>query len=191
MRINKKWWGKNQQRSVSDNASAIAFIAWRASQEALLALENAHFQTDTLKQRMDVIKEFLAFLTHIADRWCYGNIEEETRQEFIASMVKHNARTLQSSMEDIDGVKDYKEDYFNLINTRLADYSAMPFDEEDDDASFQMRAYLGSLVAEVMGEHDNKWIQDHIVALESKEVVENLKKGFDSLFKPAFNNPDA
>ena len=63
MRINKNWWGK-KQRSTSDISSAIAFIAWRASQEALLSLENAHFQTDTLSQRMDVIKEFLAFLTH-------------------------------------------------------------------------------------------------------------------------------
>lgn len=188
MRINKNWWGKNQQRSMSDIASAIAFIAWRASQEALLALENAHFQTDSLKQRMDVMQEFLAFLTHITDRWCYGNLEEDKRQEFIASMVKNNARTLQSSMEDIDGVKDYKQDYFDLINNRLADYSAMPYDEEVDDASFQMRAYLGVLIAKVMGEHDNKWIQDHVVELEAKAVVENLKKGFDSLLKPAFNS---
>ena len=187
MRINKKWWGKNQQRSLEDNASAIAFIAWRASQEALLDLENAHFQTDTLKQRMDVMKEFLAFLTHITDRWCYGNIDEEKRQEFISTIVQCNARTLQSSMEEIDGVKDYKQDYFALINERLANYSEMPFDEEDDDASFQMRAYLGSLVAAVMGDHDNKWIQDHIVELEGKIAVKNLKKGFDSLFKPAFN----
>ena len=185
MRINKKWWG-NKKRSTSDIASAIAFIAWRASQEALLALENAHFQTDTLTQRMDVIKEFLAFLTHLTDRWCYGNIDEETRQEFIASMVKHNARTLQSSMEDIDGVKDYKQDYFDLINERLNDYSEFPYDDEEDDASFQMRAYLGTLVAKVMGKHDNKWIQDHVVEIEAKAVVENLKKGFDSLYKPAF-----
>lgn len=187
MRINKKWWGKNQQRSISDNASAIAFIAWRASQEGLLALENAHFQTDTLNQRMDVIKEFLAFLTHVTDRWCHGNIEEQQRQEFISSMVQHNARTLQSSMEDIDGVKDYKQDYFDLINDRLADYSAFPFDDEVDDASFQMRAYLGTLIAKVMGKHDNKWIQDHIVEIEAKEVVKNLKIGFDDLFKAAFN----
>jgi len=91
-------------------------------------------------------------------------------------------------MEDIDGVKDYKQDYFDLINERMSCYSEMPFDEENEDASFQMRAYLGSLVAAVMGAHDNKWIQDHIVELEGKEVVSNLKKGFDSLFKPAFNN---
>ncbi len=189
MRINKKWWGENQQRSMQDNASAIAFIAWRVSQQALLDLENAHFQTDTLKQRMDVIKEFLAFLTHITDRWCYGNIEQETRQEFITTIVKCNARTFQSSMEDIDGVKDYKQDFLNMLNERMADYSELPFDEENKDASFQMRAYLGSLVASVMGEHDNKWIQDHIVDLEGKQAVINLKKSFDSLFKPAFNNP--
>jgi hypothetical protein len=188
MRINKKWWGKNKQRSISDNASAVAFTAWRASQEALLALENAHFQTDTLNQRIDVIKEFLAFLTHISDRWCHGHIDDQQRQEFIASMVQHNARTLQSSMEDIDGVKDYKQAYYELINNRLADYSEMPFDEESDDASFQMRAYLGSLIAKVMGDHDNKWIQDHIVEIEGKEVVKNLRIGFDSLFKPAFNH---
>ncbi len=187
MRVSKKWWGKNQKRSIKDNASAIAFIAWRASQEALLALENADFQTDTLLQRMLVMKEFLAFLTHIADRWSYGHIDDEKRQEFITEIVRHNARTYQSSMEDISGVKDYKQEYYDLINQRLMDYSQMPYDEEDDTASFQMRAYLGERVASVMGERHNKWIQDHIVEIEGKEAVENLRKGFDSLFKSAFD----
>jgi len=186
MRINKNWWNKDQKRSLTDNASAIAFIAWRAAQESLLALENADFQTDTLKQRVLVMQEFLFFLIHVTDRWCYGNISDEERSAFIIDMAKHNARTLQASMEDIEGVKDYKQPFFDLMNQRLSDYADLPFDEESQEPSFQMRAYLGSCVADVMGERHNKWIQDHVVELEGHECVDNLRKGFDSLFRPAF-----
>ena len=187
MRASKKWWQNSHKRSISEVASAVAFYAWRASQEALLSLENADFQTDTLAQRMDVMLEFLAFLTHMADRWSYGNIEEEKRQEFIGEIVKHNARTYQSSMEDIAGVKDHKADYIAHINTRLQDYAQMPYDEEADEASFQMRAYLGECVSQVMGERHNKWIQDHVVEIEGKEVIDNLRKGFAGMFKSAFD----
>ncbi|MBF0265594.1 MAG: hypothetical protein HQL46_10005 [Gammaproteobacteria bacterium] len=185
-RISKKWWG-NKEKSIEDNASAIAFIAWRAAQEVLLNLENSDFQTDTLKQRMDVIQELLFFLTHIADRWSYGNLDDEKRQTFIISMAKNNARTLQSSMEDIDGVKDYKQNYFDLLNQRLSDYSELPYDGDKEDSSFQMRAYLGACIAEVMGDRNNKWIQDQVVEIEGFTATDILKKGFMSLMKPAFN----
>ena len=189
VRINTKWWSENKKgrASLSENAGTMAFISWRASQETLLHLENEDFQTDSLAQRMDVIKELVYFATHICDRWCFETIPED-REEFVIAMIKNLARTYQASMEDIAGVKDYKEEFFNQFNERLADYSELPFNEEEQNPSFQMYAYLGGKLSDVMGERHNRWIQDQVVEIDGKDLVKNLRKGFEGIFKPAFSN---
>jgi len=189
VRINTKWWSENKKgrASLNDNASTMAFISWRASQEALLHLENEDFQTDSLAQRMDVMKEFVYFATHICDRWCFATIPED-REAFILAMVKNLARNYQSSMEDIAGVKDHKTDFFTQFNERLSDYSELPYNEKEENPSFQMYAYLGGKLAAVMGERHNKWIQDQVVEIDGKALVKNIRKGFEGIFQPAFNN---
>ncbi len=155
MRMKSKWGKNGKQRSVSDNASAAAFIAWRIAQDALLNLEDEDYQTDSLSQRMDVIVEFVIFLAHLADRITFERMSAEQREEFVVTMVKHLARTHQSSMEEIGGVQDYKEDFINLVNERMSDYADMPYDE--DGPSFVMKRYLGTKVQAVMGENHNNW----------------------------------
>jgi len=98
--------------------------------------------------------------------------------------VKHLARTHQSSMEEIDGVKDYKEDFINLVNARMTDYSEMPY--EDGEPSFTMRRYLGTKVQEVMGERHNKWIETQVLEINAPTAIKHLNKAIDDLYKPAF-----
>lgn len=183
----KSKWGKNgKQRSIADNASAAAFISWRIAQEALLDLENEDYQTDSLSQRMNVVVEFVIFLAHLADRLTFASMSEKEREEFMVTMVKHLARMHQSSMEDIAGVKDYKENFINLVNERMADYSEMPFAEEEADPSFVMRRYLGAKVQEVMGERHNKWIETQVLEINAPAAIKQLKKALDDLYKPTF-----
>jgi len=187
VRINTQWWSDNKKgrASLSDNASTMAFISWRAAQEALLHLENEDFQTDSLAQRMDVMKEFVYFSTHICDRWCFNTVPDD-REEFVLAMVKNLARNYQASMEDIAGVEDHKSAFFAEFNERLNDYAGLPYNDKEDAPSFQMYTYLGGKVAAVMGERHNRWIQDQIVEIDGKDFVKNLRKGFEGLFKPAF-----
>ncbi|MCP3849752.1 MAG: hypothetical protein GY694_05880 [Gammaproteobacteria bacterium] len=181
----KSKWGKNgKQRSVSDNASAAAFIAWRIAQDALLNLEDEDYQTDSLSQRMDVIVEFVIFLAHLADRITFERMSPEEREEFVVTMVKHLARTHQSSMEEIGGVQDYKEDFINLVNERMSDYADMPYDE--DGPSFVMKRYLGTKVQAVMGENHNKWIETQVLEINAPDAIESLNKAINDLYKPAF-----
>jgi len=181
----KSKWGKNgKQRTVADNASAAAFISWRIAQDALLDLENEDYQTESLKQRMAVVVEFVIFLAHLADRITYERMSADEREEFVVTMVKHLARTHQSSMEEIDGVKDYKEDFINLVNARMTDYSEMPY--EDGEPSFTMRRYLGTKVQEVMGERHNKWIETQVLEINAPTAIKHLNKAIDDLYKPAF-----
>jgi hypothetical protein len=184
MRIKSKWKKGVKERSVADNASAAAFIAWRIAQDALLNLENEDYQTDSLSQRMDVIVEFVIFLAHVADRLTFEFLSPEEREEFITTMVKHLARNHQASMEDIDGIKDYKANFINLCNERMSDYAEMPF--EDGEASFTMRRYLGTRVQDVMGERHKKWIETQVLEIDAPEAVKHLKKALGNLTKPAF-----
>lgn len=184
MRMKSRWGKNGKQRSVADNASAAAFISWRIAQDALLDLENEDYQTDSLAQRMDVIVEFVIFLAHLADRLTFERMSEEEREEFVVTMVKHLARTHQASMEDIDGVKDYKENFINLVNKRMSDYSEMPF--EDGEPSFTMRRYLGTKVQDVMGERHKKWIETQVLEINAPAASKLLKKAINDLYKPAF-----
>jgi len=184
MRMKSKWGKNGKQRSVADNASAAAFISWRIAQDALLDLENEDYQTDSLSQRMAVVVEFVIFLAHLADRITFERMSAEEREAFVTTMVQHLARTYQASMEDIDGIKDYKKDFIDLVNARMSDYSEMPYDE--DEPSFTMRRYLGSKVQEVMGERHNKWIETQVLEINAPEAVKHLNKAIDDLYKPAF-----
>ncbi len=184
MRMKSKWGKNSKQRSVADNASAAAFIAWRIAQDALLDLESEDYQTDNLKQRMDVVVEFVIFLAHLADRISYERMSIEEREEFVVTMVQHLARTHQASMEDIDGIKDYKEDFIQLVNERMNDYADMPY--EEGEPSFVMRRYLGTKVQEVMGERHNKWIETQVLEINAPTAIKQLNKAIDDLYKPAF-----
>ena len=184
MRMKSKWGKNGKQRSVADNASATAFIAWRIAQDALLDLENEDYQTESLKQRMDVVVEFVIFLAHLADRITFERMSTAEREEFVVTMVKHLARTHQSSMEEISGVKDYKDDFIKLVNERMSDYADMPY--EEGEPSFTMRRYLGSKVQQVMGERYNKWVETQVLEINAPEAITHLKKAIDDLYKPAF-----
>ena len=186
MRIKSKWGkGKeHKERSIEDQASAVAFIVWRIAQDALLNLENDDYQTDSLKQRMDVVVEFVIFLTHLADRYSYENMSAAEREQFVVGIVMNLARNYQGSMEDIEGIQEHKKDFIDLVNERMADYSEMPFDGEDP--SFMMRRYLGSRVQQVMGERHNKWIETQVLEINAPEAIDNLKRAMENLLKPGF-----
>jgi len=184
MRMKSKWGKNGKQRSIADNASAAAYIAWRIAQDALLDLENEDYQTDSLSQRMDVVVEFVIFLAHLADRITFKRMSAEEREEFVVTMVKHLARTHQSSMEEIEGVKDYKENFIKLVNERMSDYAEMPY--EDGVPSFVMKRYLGTKVQAVMGAKHNKWIETQVLEINAPNAIKYLNKALDDLYKPAF-----
>ena len=77
MRIKTKWNLKERERSLSETASAVAFILWRIGQQGILNLENEGFQTDTQSQRLDVLSEYAAYLLQLVDRMVYEQFELE------------------------------------------------------------------------------------------------------------------
>jgi hypothetical protein len=183
VRVKSKWSNKGRARTLDEVGGAAAFILWRIAQQGLLNLENEGFQTDTRSQRMDVIAEFLAFLLHLADRKKAEVLGVQQRQEFITSLARHLADTMQENRTDAEGKGDYRRPLIDLFNERGANYAECPM--PDGEPGYAMKRYLGECVTAVMGEKDNKWITDQVMAVEVPEALPPLNKALDELFTRA------
>lgn len=180
MRVKSKWHDKQRERSMAENGGAAAFVIWRIAQRGLLNLENEGFQTDTQSQRLDVMAEFVAFLVHLSDRIKSAGLELEERREFITSLARHLADSMQENRTDAQGKGDYRQAFIGLLNERAADYAE--FSMTDAEPGYAMRRYLGERVRAVMGEKDNQWITDQVMDIEVPEAMKPLRKAVRDLF---------
>lgn len=177
MRMRTKWHNKEREVSVDEKANTMAFITWRIAAALVLNLENENFQTDTQKQRLDVIKEALAFLVSVTDRLVVDQMEQQERQEFIVKFAVKLSKTLQENSEDLLGRDvDYKKDFIDMLNSRLNVYAESSWDEEKDLPGFQYRRDFGDFISAQMGQKDNKWITDQVMQIEIPDMIENLRK---------------
>lgn len=177
MRMRTKWHNKERTVTVEEKANTMAFISWRIAMSLVLNLENENFQTDTQQQRLDVIKEALAFLVSITDRIVAEQMSLEERQEFIVKFATKLSKTFQENGEDLVGRDvDYKKAFIDTMNQRLNAYANCSWDEEKDMPGFQYKRDFGDNISAVMGERDNKWITDQIIEIEVPDMIENLKK---------------
>lgn len=182
MRVKSRWHNKGKEHTVEDTASALAFIAWRIAQDTVLHMENEDYQTDTLKQRLDVIFETVAFLIHVSDRLTYESLDEDERTRFITAMGLNTLRQMRTNLNDYGMTGEQVDaEYLPLLNQRMADYAEFAFDEGQP--SFNMRRYLGERITEKMGARDNKWVSQQVMDIEVPMAMENLHKGLDNLLK--------
>jgi hypothetical protein len=165
----------------------MAFILWRIAQQGVLNLENEGFQTDTNAQRLDIMTEFLAFLVHLVDRMTADNLSQEDRRQFITSLAKHLATTMQENRTDAEGKGEYSQALIDRLNERAADYAGFPC--PDNEPGFAMRRCFGECVREVIGEKDNKWVTDQVMDIEVPEALGPLRKSVRDLFANRDNRP--
>ena len=182
LRIRSKWRPSQQQVSLEDNSTALAYIIW---QLALAAAKNLHvedFEYDDDKQRVAVITEYLCFLVHVADRLAYYQLQldDEQRQRYIVTLAQQTARHLQRNTEDIMGPDDYHTPYINLFNERSADYATTTF---SDNPGYDMLRYLGLKIQAVMGNSQtNRWVIDQVMEIDALNAVDELRKAYNNLF---------
>lgn len=183
MRVKSKWHDKGRAHSMTENGGAAAFVIWRIAQRGCLNLENEGFQTDTQSQRLDVMAEFIAFLVHLADRIKAGDLGQEERQEFITSLARHLADTMQENRSDAEGKGDYRMAFINVLNERAADYAG--FSMTEGEPGYAMKRYFGEQVRAVMGAKDNQWIVSQVMDIEVPELLPPLNKALRDLFAVA------
>lgn len=182
MRIRSRWNKTGKERTIEENAGALAFIEWRIAGQTLLNLENEGFQTDTQLDRLAVLQELSAFLIHVTDRKVHGDMDEDQRQKFIVALAVKMADTYHDNRVDSEGRgQDFRPGFIDILNQRLADYSEFSF--ENGEPGYAFKRYLGECVTNVMGEKDRKWISDQVMEIEIPEMLKTLERGLKNLFE--------
>jgi hypothetical protein len=177
MRIRTKWHNKEREVSIEEKANTMAFISWRIAMAMVLNLENDNFQTDTQKQRLDIIQEVVAFLISVTDRLVAAQMTTDERRDLVTKMALKLSTTFQENCEDLIARNaDYAGPFINLLNKRLNAYAACGWEEEEEMPGYQYKRDFGNHVSMIMGAKDNKWITDHVIQIEVPEVMITLKK---------------
>jgi len=180
MRVKSRWFKKDKEHSVEETAAALAFIIWRIGSQGILNLENENFQTETNKQRLDVITEFVCFVAHITDRLTIKYYTAEERNKFMTELAMKLAKHYEDNMVDCIGSGQYQMDFVKILNDRMSIYSEFNF--ADGDPSFPMLRCFGEYITVVMGERASKWITTQIIDIEAPDAIESLMKAMKNFY---------
>ncbi|HEB82521.1 MAG TPA: hypothetical protein ENJ11_06635 [Gammaproteobacteria bacterium] len=178
IRVKNKWNDKDKQRTPEETGSVLGFNLWKVASANVMHMENEGFETDTNFQRLDVIAEFTAFFVHVIDRILSDkDYSPEDRQALITALALNLAKTMHDNRQDLteDRETDFRGQYIQLLNERMAEYSNFSFDGELN-PGFQVRRCVGNHVRDVMGEKDNKWVPDQVIDIEIPDAMKAMKR---------------
>ena len=193
IRIRDKWHQSRRNRptakSLRDSAGALAFIGWRVALDKAQNLNREGFRYDSDVERVGVISEFVAFEIQVADRISYEFLEDGERTVFINALGQRFADHMQEHLSDLSGPRDYRGAFVALLNERLSDYASLTFVEGEP--GFDFLRYLGAKVLGVLGEDQtNRWVLDHIAAIEAPELAEKIRNSVFNLLSVAGEDAD-
>lgn len=182
LRIRDKW-NNRRNATLEENANVLAYNIW---QLALAGAKNLHaeeFDYTNDEQRVGVIREYLMFLVHIADRLAYPRLDDEERGRFVSRLARDTARQLQRNQEQIMGSGDYKSAYIDDLNMRMATYAEGSFD--GDKPGYSLLRNFGEKVQAVMGsDQTNRWVIDQIMGIDAFDAVKQTTKTLNNLLPP-------
>lgn len=184
IRIKSKWHASQRNlaapKGLEDHAGALAFIGWRLALESAKNINREGFEFLSDHERVGVISELVAFEVQLADRLTHERMDDSERAAFINNLGLRLADHMQDSLTDIAGPGDYRRPFIALLNDRLEDYAKCSF--RDGEPGFDALRYLGDRVLKVMGESQtNRWVLDHVMAIEAPEITEKLTKSVGDL----------
>ena len=183
MRIKSQWFKDDKPKTAKQNASVIAFIAWRLAQNAVNQMRAAQFDIDPGPQYFAFLSEFLIFLIQVADRIAYGQLEGAHRADFTTALVIRVAEILEENQDTWLGSpaeRTYKSRFIDLFNEESTDYATLGYGEAGPD--FVFLRYLGNRVMDIMIKKDRSWVIDQIMEIEAPQAVADIKRGMQGLF---------
>lgn len=182
MRVKSRWNKKDKTHSVEEIAGALAFIIWRIAANAVLSMENAGFTTETQRQRLAIIAEFLAFTIHIADRMTIEKFDENERVRFMTELTLKSAKHMEDNKRDIIGPGEYRQEFIDLLNLRMDDYAQFEYSDTEG-PGFGLKRFFADQVKPVFGENDKKWVSSQVIDIEVPELMRHMKRATPNLFK--------
>jgi hypothetical protein len=181
LRIKSHWSNDEQERSLPEIASALAFIAWRLSVEKAVSLHCERFLYDDDKQRLAVIQEYLVFLIQIADRLSHEIMGEDDRRVLVTTFATKVIEHVQDNSQDLFGSGDYGRPFIDLLNRRSGEYAELHFDS--DGPSYGFLRHLGYEIQSQMGKREeNRWVIDQVMDRDGWDAYEHFSRAFHNLF---------
>lgn len=183
LRIKSHWHDDEQERSLDEMASALAFIIWRIAKDKAINLHGQNFVYDNDQQRVDVIVEYLIFQLNIVDRLALNRLKmsDSDRQQLVIALAKMLAGHVQENSSELLGSADYVQSFIEKINQRGIDYSA--FSYENDGPSYPFLRHLGYEMQKIMGDsQENRWVIDQVMDQDGYHIDKEIRRAVDNLF---------
>ena len=199
MRVKSQWFKTDAPKSAEQQASAMAFIVWRAAQNMLKRMRGAQFDVDAGMPYFAFMREVLVFLIAVVDRIAYVRMDGPARGAFTTALVRHCAGTLADNENDLlgpraDGLSS-QDSFIDLVNEVVNHYAEFGADTQvvEPDASFTpsfaFMRYLGSRLAPTLPPKDQHWVLDQVMASEAPEAVEVVQSAMRNLLSTEPRKP--
>jgi hypothetical protein len=192
LRIKAQWFkGGGADKTPEQNASALAFIAWRVALNMLKRMREAGFDIDAGPAYFGFVREVLVFLLAGIDRMAYARLGPEGRAPFTTALVLRVADILRENEADLLGPvagADHADRFIAQFNTLVEHYA--DFDWSDAEGpDFGFVRYLASRLEPGLPEKDRRWVVDQVMALEVPEAVGMLQRAMQGVFSAAPRRP--
>jgi len=196
MRLKSHWFRPGAEKTPAEQASAMAFIVWRAAHQMLKRMRGADFDIDAGTPYFAFMREVLVFLIAVTDRIAAARLDRTVREEFTVALVRHVARTLQGNEDDLlgappAGVPSHADTFIDLVNEVTQHYAEFGADPRapDDGAGFHpdfaFVRYLGHRLEPTLPDKDRRWVIEQVMAAEAPEAVGIVQRSMRDLYDPA------
>lgn len=200
MRIKSHWFKGGGARTPAEQASAAAFIVFRTARRMLDHMRVAHFQIDPGPAYFAFLREVLVFAIAVTDRLAWERLGPEAREAFTVALVRHLARTLQDSEDDLLGPPPPGEPargdgFIALVDEVSGHYAEFGADPDPPEPAlgfhpdFGFVRYLGARLEPTLPEVDRRWVLDQVMATEAPELVAVLRRSMRDLLDPQAPRP--
>ncbi len=186
-RIRTAWKNKHREISIEEHAAAVAAVAWRVSLNAAKNLHEQDFVYADDAQRLGVIREYLCFLIHCADRVMQAKRDEDARTRFTTQLSHECARHYRENEHDLltpTQPNPPAERFIQHLNQRLTGYATTRFiDNQPGHATFRA---LGLHIRDCMGQDQtNKWTLEQVLEIDGPEALRIFNKALLALNRAA------
>jgi hypothetical protein len=192
LRVKSHWFRTAAPKTPEQQASAMAFIVWRAAHQMLKRMRGAEFQIDAGAPYFEFMREVLVFLIAVVDRIAHLRMESAARAAFTTALVQHVAATLSDNETELlgprSGAASHRDTFIDLVNEVAGHYAEFGADPHADASTldfapdFAFLRYLGSRLEPTLPPQDRRWVLDQVMAIEAPEAVDIVQRAMRDLF---------
>ena len=163
-------------------AGATGAICWRMALNAAKNLHEQDFDYETDSQRLRVMKCYLFFYIHCADRLSFSKLSSEQRMEYINFLAQDCKRHFFESIEQTEVDQNQFTHFFQELNEANERYSRCQF--PNDMPGYEAFRLLGSDIQSVMGQSQtNKWVIDQVMEIDGPNAFDIFKGSMTKLLR--------